>query len=78
MKETGTTEEAILTNHKPESDVNRLQSPPLHTASHTCLPLVGCRSSSHVIRSQRDKGLAEASVVQYTCALIRRYMGLLH
>uniref|UniRef100_A0A5K3F9D8 Uncharacterized protein n=1 Tax=Mesocestoides corti TaxID=53468 RepID=A0A5K3F9D8_MESCO len=45
----------------------------LYTAPHSCLPLVGCMSSSHAIGSQRDRGLAEASVVQYLCAPIRRH-----
>uniref|UniRef100_A0A5K3FXM3 Ovule protein n=1 Tax=Mesocestoides corti TaxID=53468 RepID=A0A5K3FXM3_MESCO len=38
----------------------------LFTASHSCPYLVGCISSSRAIGTQRDTGLADASV-QYVC-----------
>uniref|UniRef100_A0A5K3G3L4 Uncharacterized protein n=1 Tax=Mesocestoides corti TaxID=53468 RepID=A0A5K3G3L4_MESCO len=33
-----------------------------YAAPQSCISLVGCLSSSHAIRTQRDTGLAEASV----------------
>uniref|UniRef100_A0A5K3F6I2 Uncharacterized protein n=1 Tax=Mesocestoides corti TaxID=53468 RepID=A0A5K3F6I2_MESCO len=40
---------------------------------HSCPSLIGCLSSSHATGTQRDTGLAEASLVQYVCPLRRRY-----
>uniref|UniRef100_A0A5K3FWT4 Ovule protein n=1 Tax=Mesocestoides corti TaxID=53468 RepID=A0A5K3FWT4_MESCO len=75
MKKTGTTEQALLTNHNPEPHVRRRLS---ESATPATLPIiyccsfmsfsVGCLSSSRVIGTQRDIGLAETSVVQYVCA----------
>uniref|UniRef100_A0A5K3FBH8 Uncharacterized protein n=1 Tax=Mesocestoides corti TaxID=53468 RepID=A0A5K3FBH8_MESCO len=65
---TGTTEQAILTNHKPEPQARRLPS-----ESTTLATQVGCLSSSHAIGTQRDTGLAKASVVQYVCTPRRRH-----
>uniref|UniRef100_A0A5K3FWY5 Transposase n=1 Tax=Mesocestoides corti TaxID=53468 RepID=A0A5K3FWY5_MESCO len=58
----------LLTNHKPGPHVRRRQS-----ESTTLATPVGCISSSHAIGTQRDRGLPEASLVEYVCALIRRH-----
>uniref|UniRef100_A0A5K3FPF5 Uncharacterized protein n=1 Tax=Mesocestoides corti TaxID=53468 RepID=A0A5K3FPF5_MESCO len=78
-KNTGSAEQALLTNHRRGTHVRRRHpNPPrwlrrsLYTAPHLCLPLVGCLPSSHATGTQRDKALAEASMTQYVCALIRR------
>uniref|UniRef100_A0A5K3F4B6 Uncharacterized protein n=1 Tax=Mesocestoides corti TaxID=53468 RepID=A0A5K3F4B6_MESCO len=67
IKETGTTEQALLTNRKPEPHFSAFHpSPPrwprrpLYTAPQWCPSLVGCLSSSHAIGTQRDTELAEA------------------
>uniref|UniRef100_A0A5K3EXV7 Uncharacterized protein n=1 Tax=Mesocestoides corti TaxID=53468 RepID=A0A5K3EXV7_MESCO len=70
MNKTGTTEQALLTNHKPEPQVKRLPSEFTTLAT----PLI-ILSSSHAIGTQRDSGLAESSVVQYVCALTSRHNG---
>uniref|UniRef100_A0A5K3FIT3 Uncharacterized protein n=1 Tax=Mesocestoides corti TaxID=53468 RepID=A0A5K3FIT3_MESCO len=67
MKKTATTERALLTNHKPETQVRR--RPPESITLATPL-IIYC--SSFAIGSQRNRGLAEASVVQNVCALRRR------
>uniref|UniRef100_A0A5K3FG30 Uncharacterized protein n=1 Tax=Mesocestoides corti TaxID=53468 RepID=A0A5K3FG30_MESCO len=72
MKETGLTEQALLTNHKPEPRRS------LYTTSQTCLSLVGCLTSSQAIGTQIDRVLAEATVVQNVGALICRCSGLLN
>uniref|UniRef100_A0A5K3EGR4 Tumor necrosis factor alpha-induced protein 2 n=1 Tax=Mesocestoides corti TaxID=53468 RepID=A0A5K3EGR4_MESCO len=66
-KKTGTTEQSLLTNHKPEPHVRRFHpSPPrwprrsLYTASHPCPSLVGCLHFPHAVGPQRDTGLAAA------------------
>uniref|UniRef100_A0A5K3FPC5 Uncharacterized protein n=1 Tax=Mesocestoides corti TaxID=53468 RepID=A0A5K3FPC5_MESCO len=62
MEKTGTTEQALLTNNKPEPHVRRLPfeptRQPLHsyTAPHSSPSLVGCLSSSHTTGTQRDTG----------------------
>uniref|UniRef100_A0A5K3FGV0 Uncharacterized protein n=1 Tax=Mesocestoides corti TaxID=53468 RepID=A0A5K3FGV0_MESCO len=67
-----------VTNRKPEPQVRRRPSESTTLATSTtlysCLSLVGCITSSHAIGTQGDCGLAEASVVQYVCALIRPCM----
>uniref|UniRef100_A0A5K3EG47 Uncharacterized protein n=1 Tax=Mesocestoides corti TaxID=53468 RepID=A0A5K3EG47_MESCO len=67
MKKTGTTEQALLTNQKPEPHVMRFHPSPrcwpcrsLYTTPQSCPSLVGCLPSSHAIGTQRDTGLAEA------------------
>uniref|UniRef100_A0A5K3FT62 Uncharacterized protein n=1 Tax=Mesocestoides corti TaxID=53468 RepID=A0A5K3FT62_MESCO len=76
MKKTGTTEQAVLTNPKPEPNSRNPPSEPttsLCTAPYSCLSLVACLSSSHAIGRQRYAGLAETSVGQYVCAFRRHY-----
>uniref|UniRef100_A0A5K3FJC3 Uncharacterized protein n=1 Tax=Mesocestoides corti TaxID=53468 RepID=A0A5K3FJC3_MESCO len=65
-KKTGTTERALLTNPSQSQMSGAFHpSPPLwprrslYTAPHSC-PQVGCSSSTHVIGTQRDTGLAGA------------------
>uniref|UniRef100_A0A5K3FJC2 Glycolipid transfer protein domain-containing protein n=1 Tax=Mesocestoides corti TaxID=53468 RepID=A0A5K3FJC2_MESCO len=77
MKKTGTTEEALLTNHKPETHVRRRPSEStmwlhrsLYTAFKSCLSLVDFLSSLCATGTQRNRELAEASVVKYNCAFI--------
>uniref|UniRef100_A0A5K3FPG4 Ovule protein n=1 Tax=Mesocestoides corti TaxID=53468 RepID=A0A5K3FPG4_MESCO len=60
----------LLTNHKPEPHVRC--RPSKSTALVTPL-IIYC--FSFVTGTQRDRGLAEASVVQYVYVLIRRYNG---
>uniref|UniRef100_A0A5K3F5G3 Uncharacterized protein n=1 Tax=Mesocestoides corti TaxID=53468 RepID=A0A5K3F5G3_MESCO len=82
-KKTGTTEQALLTNHKSEPHVKRL---PSESATLATPPIIYCTSSVSfsgwlliflacywIAERQR---LAEAGVVQYVCALIRRYTTL--
>uniref|UniRef100_A0A5K3G0W7 Uncharacterized protein n=1 Tax=Mesocestoides corti TaxID=53468 RepID=A0A5K3G0W7_MESCO len=66
-KKTGTTEQALLTNQRPEPHVGAFHpSPPrwphrsLHTAPQSGPSLVCCISSSDAIGTQRHTGLAEA------------------
>uniref|UniRef100_A0A5K3G1J3 Uncharacterized protein n=1 Tax=Mesocestoides corti TaxID=53468 RepID=A0A5K3G1J3_MESCO len=54
MKNTGKTDTASLTNHKPEPQVKRHPSEFTHNTPVLCPYLVGCLSSSHAIRTQRD------------------------
>uniref|UniRef100_A0A5K3FD37 Uncharacterized protein n=1 Tax=Mesocestoides corti TaxID=53468 RepID=A0A5K3FD37_MESCO len=77
MEKTDTTDKASLTNHKPEPFVRRRQSSQpswlrrsFLTAPHSCLSLVGYISSLHAIRKRRQR---QTNVVQYVCALSRRY-----
>uniref|UniRef100_A0A5K3FQZ0 Uncharacterized protein n=1 Tax=Mesocestoides corti TaxID=53468 RepID=A0A5K3FQZ0_MESCO len=74
-KKTSTTAQALLANYKPEPQVRG------HPSESTALAipliinsnsLVGCSSSPQAIGTQRDTGLAEASV-KYLYALIRRH-----
>uniref|UniRef100_A0A5K3G2Y1 Ovule protein n=1 Tax=Mesocestoides corti TaxID=53468 RepID=A0A5K3G2Y1_MESCO len=58
----------FLTNQKPEKIIRRRPSKSTTLASPF---IIYC--SSFAIRTQRDQELAEASVVQYVCALIRRH-----
>uniref|UniRef100_A0A5K3FV40 Secreted protein n=1 Tax=Mesocestoides corti TaxID=53468 RepID=A0A5K3FV40_MESCO len=67
INKTGTTEQALLTNQKPEPHIRHLPSEPTMLAtpliiycSGPCPSLVGCLPFSHSIGSQRDTGLAEA------------------
>uniref|UniRef100_A0A5K3G3I9 Uncharacterized protein n=1 Tax=Mesocestoides corti TaxID=53468 RepID=A0A5K3G3I9_MESCO len=48
MKKSGTTEQALLTNQKPEPRVRPRRS--LYTASHPCPSLVGCLPFPHAER----------------------------
>uniref|UniRef100_A0A5K3FEK2 Uncharacterized protein n=1 Tax=Mesocestoides corti TaxID=53468 RepID=A0A5K3FEK2_MESCO len=57
-----------LTNHKPEPRVRHRPSESAPLAG----PLI-IYFSSHAIGSQRDRGLAEASMIKYVCALRRRH-----
>uniref|UniRef100_A0A5K3G0V3 Uncharacterized protein n=1 Tax=Mesocestoides corti TaxID=53468 RepID=A0A5K3G0V3_MESCO len=66
-KNTGSTEQALLTNRKPEPRVRRLPSESTALATpliiyciSSCPSLVGCLPFPHAIGSQRDTGLAEA------------------
>uniref|UniRef100_A0A5K3F4E7 Uncharacterized protein n=1 Tax=Mesocestoides corti TaxID=53468 RepID=A0A5K3F4E7_MESCO len=70
VKKTGTTEQALLTNHEPQSHSKAAHPSPsrwsrrsLYTAPHSWLSLVSCLSSSHALRTQRDRGLAKAGIV---------------
>uniref|UniRef100_A0A5K3FWQ1 Secreted protein n=1 Tax=Mesocestoides corti TaxID=53468 RepID=A0A5K3FWQ1_MESCO len=45
----------------------------LYTAPHSCLSLVSWVSSSQAVGTHKGRGLAEASVVQYVCALVRHH-----
>uniref|UniRef100_A0A5K3FZJ5 Secreted protein n=1 Tax=Mesocestoides corti TaxID=53468 RepID=A0A5K3FZJ5_MESCO len=69
MKITGSKEQALLTNHTLEPHVRCHPSESTKPAtqlliycSYSCLPLVVCISLQHAIGTQRDRGLAEASV----------------
>uniref|UniRef100_A0A5K3FYB3 SLC26A/SulP transporter domain-containing protein n=1 Tax=Mesocestoides corti TaxID=53468 RepID=A0A5K3FYB3_MESCO len=62
-----TTEQALLTNHKPEPHVRhhpfestKLATPLFYAAPLSCPSLVGCLSFSHVIGTQIVTGLAAA------------------
>uniref|UniRef100_A0A5K3F4J1 Uncharacterized protein n=1 Tax=Mesocestoides corti TaxID=53468 RepID=A0A5K3F4J1_MESCO len=68
MKKTGTKDQALLTNHVHPSPP-RWQRCSLCTTSQTCLSLVGSLPSSHATGKQKDRGLAEAGVVQYALLL---------
>uniref|UniRef100_A0A5K3FTW6 Uncharacterized protein n=1 Tax=Mesocestoides corti TaxID=53468 RepID=A0A5K3FTW6_MESCO len=63
----------FLTNHKPEQCVRRHPSMSTTLATPTII-----YHSLHAIRTHREKRLAEASVVHYVCALLRRYNGRYH
>uniref|UniRef100_A0A5K3F6G9 Uncharacterized protein n=1 Tax=Mesocestoides corti TaxID=53468 RepID=A0A5K3F6G9_MESCO len=75
MKKTGTTEQALLTNHKPEPHVRRRPSESTTLAAQLIIypaSLIDCIYSSHSIGTQGNRGLAEVGVVQYICAHRRR------
>uniref|UniRef100_A0A5K3FJH2 Ovule protein n=1 Tax=Mesocestoides corti TaxID=53468 RepID=A0A5K3FJH2_MESCO len=62
-KKTGTTEQALFTNHKPELHVRHLPSesttlatPLIIYSPLSCPSLVGCLFSSHAIGTQRNRG----------------------
>uniref|UniRef100_A0A5K3FXS6 Uncharacterized protein n=1 Tax=Mesocestoides corti TaxID=53468 RepID=A0A5K3FXS6_MESCO len=60
---TGTTEQALMTNLKPEPLVRRIPSKSTTLATPLiiyCSSFDGCLSSWHGIGTQRDTGLAEA------------------
>uniref|UniRef100_A0A5K3G3D0 Cdc6_C domain-containing protein n=1 Tax=Mesocestoides corti TaxID=53468 RepID=A0A5K3G3D0_MESCO len=69
MEKTDTTEQALLTNHKLKPQV---RSRPSESTTLATKFFIYC--SAFAIRMQRDRGLAEASVVQYICALSRRHI----
>uniref|UniRef100_A0A5K3ER02 Secreted protein n=1 Tax=Mesocestoides corti TaxID=53468 RepID=A0A5K3ER02_MESCO len=58
----------LLTNHKPEPHVERR---PSESTTLATLLIIFC--SPFATGTKRDKGLAEASAVQYVCALVRCY-----
>uniref|UniRef100_A0A5K3G1N3 Ovule protein n=1 Tax=Mesocestoides corti TaxID=53468 RepID=A0A5K3G1N3_MESCO len=62
-KKTGTTEQALLTNQKPEPHVRCLPSESTTLATPLiiyCTSVVDCLPFPHAIGSQRDTVLAEA------------------
>uniref|UniRef100_A0A5K3EVJ3 Kinesin motor domain-containing protein n=1 Tax=Mesocestoides corti TaxID=53468 RepID=A0A5K3EVJ3_MESCO len=80
MRKTGTTDRALLTIHMPEPNVRHRRSESTTLAAHTlltdfqtCLSLVGFLFSSRSVGSQRDRGMAKASMIHYVCALKIRY-----
>uniref|UniRef100_A0A5K3FUZ2 Uncharacterized protein n=1 Tax=Mesocestoides corti TaxID=53468 RepID=A0A5K3FUZ2_MESCO len=46
----------------------------LYVVPHSCPYMVGCLSSSHDIGTQRETGLAGASVAQYVYTLRRHHI----
>uniref|UniRef100_A0A5K3FUH6 TMEM132D_N domain-containing protein n=1 Tax=Mesocestoides corti TaxID=53468 RepID=A0A5K3FUH6_MESCO len=77
MNKTGTTEQALLTNHKPEAHARRLpsESPTLATTIIICCSLVVSFSGWLLIflachwNSERHR-ICCGQVVQHVCALI--------
>uniref|UniRef100_A0A5K3FUA3 Ovule protein n=1 Tax=Mesocestoides corti TaxID=53468 RepID=A0A5K3FUA3_MESCO len=74
-KKTGKTEQALLTNYKPEPHIRSGSSEPTTLATPLNIYCTSFVSFSGwlPIFLQRDRGSAEANVVQYASALIRRY-----
>uniref|UniRef100_A0A5K3G058 Uncharacterized protein n=1 Tax=Mesocestoides corti TaxID=53468 RepID=A0A5K3G058_MESCO len=67
--------ESTSQNHTPGSvhpSPPHCQRRSLYTSHHLQF-LVGCLSFPHAIEAQSDRGLTQASVVQYICALMHRY-----
>uniref|UniRef100_A0A5K3FZ90 Pleckstrin homology domain containing, family H (With MyTH4 domain) member 2 n=1 Tax=Mesocestoides corti TaxID=53468 RepID=A0A5K3FZ90_MESCO len=78
-KKTGTTEQALLTNHEPEPHTRRR----LSESSTLATPLLLYHFSTVSVSGwldgngkQRGRGLAESGVVQNFCELIRHHTSM--